>query len=248
MSLDSWVDHSPLGSAGLHESRRPVRAVIVAAMAPEIAPFVDRADDLGEPYEVGNATLRTGRLAGADVLLIHCGIGLVNAASAVTAALLDVDAGLVVSVGSAGGIRERIAVGEVAVSTQLTYSTADAVGFGYAMGQVPGMPEHFKGDAAAVTVLSRQPHVVPGLFASGDVFVQGPLLDAVLANFPEVLAVDMESTAIAQVCHAHGVGFVSVRGISDLCGPAAEQEHTDRVDDVSVRAADAVEALLRAEG
>ena len=35
------------------------------------------------------------------------------------------------------------------------------------------------------------------------------------ADFPNVTAVEMEATAIAQVCHAFNVPFVVVRAISD---------------------------------
>lgn len=244
--LDPQLDDSPLGQqTGDDDPRARIAAIIIAAMAPEIAPFAERSLEHGEPFGVGNAILQTAVLSEQPVLLVHAGIGLVNAASAITAALHRYRPELVVSVGSAGGIRGRARVGDVAVSERLVYSTADAVGFGYAMGQVPGMPTHFRGDAAVLASAVSAHGVVVGPFASGDVFVQGPLLDAVLANFPDALAVDMESTAIAQVCHSHGVRFCSIRGISDLCGPAAEAEHAERVDDVSERAAEVVVRVLR---
>ena len=40
-------------------------------------------------------------------------------------------------------------------------------------------------------------------------------------NFPEGLAVDMESAAIAQICYLYKVPFISFRIISDT--PGAEQ-------------------------
>ncbi|MCT1459324.1 5'-methylthioadenosine/S-adenosylhomocysteine nucleosidase [Aestuariimicrobium sp. p3-SID1156] len=245
MNLDPELDHSPLGTdAEPDDPRIPVQAVIIAAMAPEIEPFVERSEEQGEAFQVGGALMRTAALRDHDVVLVHSGIGTVNAASAAVAALHRYLPDWVISVGSAGGIRGKVGIGDVAVSTSLRYSTADAVGFGYDMGQIPGMPASFSSDAAARSAVQGAEGVVAGPFASGDVFVQGPLLDAVLANFPDVIAVDMESTAIAQVCHSYGVGFVSVRGISDLCGPAAAEEHEQRVGNVSERAADIVVALL----
>jgi adenosylhomocysteine nucleosidase len=81
---------------------------------------------------------------------------------------------------------------------------------------------------------------------SGDSFVTAVNVAEVRAAFPAALSTDMESTAIAQVCHSHGVPFVSVRGISDLCGPAADQDFHMAVEEVAARAADVVLDVLGA--
>ena len=58
-----------------------------------------------------------------------------------------------------------------------------------------------------------------GLICSGDRFVSNrEELEEIKGNFPEGLAVDMESGAIAQVCHMYGVPFLSCRIISDTPG------------------------------
>ena len=51
---------------------------------------------------------------------------------------------------------------------------------------------------------------------SGDWFVDSreKMLE-ILSHFPEAMAVDMESCAIAQVCYLHRTPFVVVRAISD---------------------------------
>ena len=89
--------------------------------------------------------------------------------------------------------------------------------------------------------------MVVGPLASGDVFVPGDRLDAMLTDCPDAVAVDMESTAIAQVCRSLDIGFASIRGISDLCGPAANEEHPERIEGASERAASIVVELLGTE-
>lgn len=60
-----------------------------------------------------------------------------------------------------------------------------------------------------------------GLIASGDQFVDSvESLAAIKEIYPEVMAVDMESAAIAQACYLKGVPFVSIRVISDTPGEA----------------------------
>lgn len=223
---------------------RRVRALVIAAMGQEIRPFCDRATDLGEVLTVGNARMQEGRISGVEIVLIRSGIGLINGSSAVVSALHRWDPDIVVSVGSAGGMTGKVKRGDVVVGTEMTYSTADAVAFGYEMGQVPGMPVRFAGDPEAIAVLSQEPGVVPGVIASGDVFVSGYLLDSIVFEFPETAAVDMESAAIAQVCYSFDVPFISVRGISDMCGSDASNEHDTFLDDVSEKSAETVVRLL----
>ena len=54
---------------------------------------------------------------------------------------------------------------------------------------------------------------------SGDFFVEkAEKLQAIKADFPEALAVDMESASIAQTCYLYGVPLLVLRQISDVPG------------------------------
>ena len=226
---------------------RNVRAVAVAAMPAEAAELRKLADRSLSRSQLGAADrelLAFSDAAGVEhqVLLVTSGVGLVNAASALSAALIEHSPDFVVSFGSAGGFPTRVSVGDVAASTVLTYSVADATAFGYALGQIPGMPETYSGDRAMLERLAEA--VVPGPMISGDTFVAGDLFAGVSSRWPDAVATDMESTALAQVAHTHGLPFVSLRGISDLCGPDAGAEHSATVEAVSAAAAARVVTLL----
>lgn len=220
-------------------------------MADEAEPFLARADVVGDPDRVGRAERRRLRLAGRDVLLVVSGIGLVNAASAAAVALTGPAAAgvaAVVSAGSAGGVGPDVRVGDVVVGRTYVYTDADARAFGYARGQVPGMPAVYEGDVALVEAATGADvplTVRSGTMLAGDRFVDAVLVDGVREAFPAALSTDMESTALAQVAHSHGVPFVSVRGISDLCGPVAGADFLTHVDDAAERSADVVLAVLR---
>ena len=112
-----------------------------------------------------------------------------------------------------------------------------------ALGQIPGMSEAYAGDPALLERVADA--VVAGPMISGDTFVAGDLFDGVAERWPDAVATDMESTALAQVWYAHNLPFVSLRGISDLCGPDAGDEHRQTVEAVSAAAAAAVLTLLR---
>ena len=105
---------------------------------------------------------------------------------------------------------------------------ADVTAFGYEYGQLPGCPAGFKADeklvaAAESCIKALDLNAVRGLIVSGDAFINGSVgLAKIRHNFPQAIAVEMEATAIAHVCHNFKVPFVVVRAISDV---ADQQSH-----------------------
>ncbi|WP_448059862.1 5'-methylthioadenosine/adenosylhomocysteine nucleosidase [Cellulomonas hominis] len=225
-----------------------VDAVVVTAMADESAPFVARADYVGEPVQVGHAVHRMLTFAGRGVLLVQCGIGLVNAATAVAVAIQGTSPRAVISAGSAGGVGADVRVGDVVVGADYVYTGADARAFGYQLGQVPGMPALYDAAPPLLEAALAADHngltVRTGAMLSGDAFIDATKVEEIRRSFPQALSTDMESTALAQACHLYGVPFVSVRGISDLCGPAANDDFLTHVDDAADRSAVVVIGLL----
>ncbi|RYV51401.1 5'-methylthioadenosine/S-adenosylhomocysteine nucleosidase [Pengzhenrongella frigida] len=223
-----------------------VDAVVLTAMREEMAPFEDRSDTLGRSSTLGQATIRLASFGQAHVLLVTSGIGLVNAAIATALAVTRSRPVRVISAGSAGGLHPTIQVGDIVAGSNYVYGGADARMFGYSLGQVPGMPPHYAGDAdlLADAQAPAGSKLLRGPVISGDAFIDGTSVDAVRARFPDALATDMESAAIAHTCHLFGVPFLAVRAISDLCGPEAGSEFHLAVDDAAARSADVTLGLI----
>lgn len=230
-------------------------AVVLVAMDDEAAPFLDLASAVGEPERVGLAVHRHVTLAGRPVVLVRSGIGFVNATSAGASAILrhgpDVP---LISAGSAGGLAKDIAVGDVVLGVRLVNADADARAFGYVLGQVPGMPEAYDATPELADAVRRAAAEVPGaadgsltlregIIGSGEKFATTELALRLRADFPDMLAVDMESAALAQLCHNFDTGFVSVRAVSDLCAPDGT-EFLTHVDDAALRSAQVVSAAV----
>jgi len=179
---------------------------------------------------------------------VQCGIGLVNSATAAAVAVQGTHPRAVISAGSAGGVGLDVRVGDVVVGSEYLYSGADARAFGYELGQVPGMPEVYEAeqilhDAAATASVDLR--VLSGTILSGDAFIDASRIDRIRTAFPAAMATDMESAALAHTAHLYGVPFLSVRGISDLCGPVAGADFLTHVDDAAERSADVVIEVLR---
>lgn len=231
--------------------------LVLVAMAEEAAPLHAR---LTEATELSGApsgvTARRGVLAGTDTVVVTSGIGIAAAATAATWALLTTTPRAVVAGGSCGGLAADVEVGTLIVGDCFAYSIADATAFGYAPGQVPGSPERFTADAeltalaeqaagraAAVEDAAGGSAVRRGLMLSGDAFVTAPLAEPMRERFPGALSADMETTATARTADAFGVPMTALRAVSDLCGPAADQQFHLEIGPVAERSAAAIEQL-----
>lgn len=176
----------------------------------------------GERTEAFGRAFFSGTLGANRIVLGETGIGKVNAAVGATALIAGFQPDCLISTGVAGGVDATLRVMDAVASSEIVYHDVDC-GPGNAPGQVQGLPPRFAADArllaCAKAVRAEGVRVVAGLVASGDRFVVEPAqVDAIRASFPEALAVDMESGALAQVCHLFGVPFLSFRILSDVPG------------------------------
>lgn len=161
-----------------------------------------------------------GLIGGNDVVSCRCGIGKVNAAVGTAEMIRRHSPDLIVSTGVAGGADAAINIADVVVGSEYRYHDAYC-GKECEAGQILGLPAAFRAPAdvvgKALTVGDGATAVHAGLIVSGDWFVDTPeKMRSILDTFPEAKAVDMESCAIAQVCHLQDVPFISFRIISDI--------------------------------
>ncbi len=158
------------------------------------------------------------RRAGVDGV-VRSGIGKAGAARAATEFILQQHPDCIINSGCAGGIGADVRIFDIVVGSQYAYHDVDC-GDGFRPGQLQGEPQRFDADPAllqtALSVQAGRP-LHSGLICSGDQFLTTPEDDArVLGIYPDALACDMESTAVAQVCRHYGVPFLSFRLISDV--------------------------------
>lgn len=204
---------------------------IIGAMEDELQLLGSRIQDKKE-QNVGPFTFINGMLDGQQVVLLHSGIGKVNAAVGCTIMIERYDCELVINTGSAGGISTELSFGDVVVSTGLLYHDVDVRAFGYASGQIPGSPQIFPAaktliqaaekaisDLKQEGTLPASLHSLRGLIGSGDIFMhEEQKIREVQELFPAMLAVEMEGAAIAHVCNLFNVPFLVIRSVSDVAG------------------------------
>ncbi|NOH96798.1 5'-methylthioadenosine/S-adenosylhomocysteine nucleosidase [Vibrio sp. 99-70-13A1] len=200
---------------------------IIGAMEQEVAILKAAITDMNEVNK-GGCTFFSGQLNGVDVVLLQSGIGKVAAAVGTSILLSEYQPDVVINSGSAGGFDSSLNLGDVVISTEVRHHDADVTAFGYEIGQMAGQPAAFKADEKLMAVAEKaltqislsegnNVHAVRGLICTGDAFVCTPeRQDFIRKHFPSVIAVEMEASAIAQVCHQFQVPFVVVRAISDV--------------------------------
>ncbi|CDG55318.1 5'-methylthioadenosine/S-adenosylhomocysteine nucleosidase [Halomonas sp. ATBC28] len=200
------------------------RIGIIGAMAQEVSTLVSQLDN-PQRYEHAGFVFHTGTRYGLEVIVLQSGIGKVNAAVGTAILLERHQPDAIINTGSAGGFAADLAIGDVIISDEVRHHDVDAVVFGYEIGQVPGMPAAYLADkslrevARNAIVSLGEVQVREGLIATGDAFMADPArVDATRAQFPSMLAVEMEGAAIAQTCHLYQCPFVVIRALSDIPG------------------------------
>ena len=186
------------------------------------------------------------RWHGLELVVVLAGVGKVAAAT--TASLLADRFGVqaMTFTGVAGGLATGVQVGDVVLAQQLLQHDMDASPLfprhevpltgisrfdadaelsasmqGAVLALLADLPSCVGADVMARYDL-QQARVHQGLIVSGDRFVAtNAEREALLADLPDALAVEMEGAAVAQVCHDFGLPLVVVRTVSDRADDAA---------------------------
>jgi len=157
-----------------------------------------------------------------SLVIMKSGIGKVNAALATMQLIRQFAPDLVINTGVAGGTGSEARILDIVVGDRIAYHDVWC-GPGTVEGQAALCPRFFESDSnvTSLAVLQGNPRVRHGLIASGDIFVSDPAVVARIRTlYPEVLAVDMESAAIAHTCYLLNTPFFCIRVVSDTPGEA----------------------------
>lgn len=172
----------------------PARVAVLAPMVSELRPFLKTAALVREPF--GAAFVHRGTVGGTDVVATVTGIGMSSAADAAARVLEGFAVDHVVVMGIAGGVDPSLAIGDVVVPARVIDRHSGAEYTSTPLGE-----------------LSRR----GSLITTDTLF--GPE-DVVELRARGVVAVDMETSAIAAQCAARGVPWSAFRSISDHVGDA----------------------------
>lgn len=162
-----------------------------------------------------------GTLRNQAVVVVRCGIGMVNSA-ACTQILIDrfgVDA--VINTGVAGSLDAQMNIGDVLIATAAVNHIMDVTNLGYEIGLTPGYDDaKFHCNKTLREALSKAAEQVGltsfvGRVASGDRFVCSEDDKTRITSTFGAGCCEMEGAAMAQVCTNNNIPCAIVRAISD---------------------------------
>lgn len=196
-----------------------MKILILAAMDKEMALLSELLEN-EKDNTAGNLYYKTGCISGHDILLAKCGIGKVNAALNAYRLIELFGPDLVINSGVAGGAG-KMRVGELLVAGSVGYYDVWC-GPGTERGQADGYARLFTPYSKVIEIAKKHlgdKNVNYGLIATGDVFVAtAEEIEFIHSIYPDAVAVDMESAAIAQACTLTSTEFNIIRVVSDTPG------------------------------
>jgi adenosylhomocysteine nucleosidase len=237
-----------------------LRLGIISALDQEQAGLIDHMEDT-KTVTRGMRDYVSGNLWGIDSVCVLSRLGKVAAAATAATLIERFDVTHIVFTGVAGGADAKVRVGDIVVAEQLVQHDIDASPlfprFEIPLtGQSRMSSDRFLSDLleqsakafvkddfySEITADDRQafkmdrPRVHRGLIASGDEFINcRTRLSDLKGELSEMLAVEMEGAAVAQVCSEFGVPFAVIRTISDSANEDAPVDFTKFVDRVASR-------------
>jgi adenosylhomocysteine nucleosidase len=228
-----------------------MRLGIISALAEEQHGLLEALQSPSKHVH-GMREYSVGKLWEIDAVCVLSRIGKV--AAAMTAAILVEKFGVthIVFTGVAGSGDNAVQVGDIVVADSLVQHDMDATPL-FPRFQVPltGL-SHFATDVALTerlaTAAAKTTRVHRGLIASGDQFIgKGTQIAALKAALPDLLAVEMEGAAVAQVCFELGIPFGVMRTISDNANDDAAVDFMHFIQTVASRYAyDVIENFCKA--
>ena len=222
---------------------------IISAMPDEIAAIVQSLTEVNS-QTLGRRQYHAGNFEDTPVVVVFSGWGKVAAAATTTQLIASYDVTDIVFSGVAGAVRHGMSIGDVVVGSELIQHDMDASPL-FPRYEVPllgkallptdaalrarlraAAQEFLRQDlTVAVPQSSRDwfrissPQVVEGVIASGDQFVDSAEeIEALRQQLPNVVCVEMEGAAVAQVCHEYSMRFGIVRTISDAADENAPHD------------------------
>jgi adenosylhomocysteine nucleosidase len=196
---------------------------IIVAMRKELDLLLPLLKD-SEESRMSGFEFHRGKIGKHDVMVMQCGIGKVNAAMGSLMLVNHFAPNFVINSGVAGGADKSVSVMDVVAGARVAYHDVWC-GPESELGRVQGLPLYFEGARKLLDLMPERDDIHKGLICSGDQFIDKMEdVERIKGNFPDALAVDMESGAIAQVCHLCQVPFLALRVISD--SPGASHDNT----------------------
>lgn len=246
-----------------------LRLGIISALPEEQAGIIEQMQDK-QLHTVGMREYVCGKLWGVDCVCVLARIGKVGAASTCTLLIAMFDVSHVLFTGVAGGADAKVKVGDIVVASELVQHDMDCSPL-FPRFEIPltGMTRIASDNWLSAHLASACQDFLTedlnrllsaedradfhlhatclhtGLIASGDEFIsEHSRQREIKQDLPDVLALEMEGAAVAQVCYEMARPFAVMRTISDGSNEASQIDFERFIGSVAAKYACAITERL----
>lgn len=177
-------------------------------------------------------------------------IGKVHTAVYLTKMIEELDIERIFNIGTSGGIDKDLTTKDVIIASKVGYYDVDVTDFDYKLGQMCGCPLYFDCDLDYVKshLKENDLSIKEGIVLSGDIFMNREkyLKSNLVLLKDHILACEMESGAVGQVCYLYKIPFVIIRSISDIVTRDNNnfEEHQNNASETSTNSAKVLLQLI----
>lgn len=205
---------------------------IIAAMQEEMYFLLEELEGKVEK-RIHNFTFYLGNYFNHKIILARSGIGKVAASHLLTILLDHFEIDLVINTGTAGGYENDLSLYDIVIANKCGYHDVDITAFNYQFGQMAGCPPFFNTCEEILNLIKKLNSFHIGAILSGDQFISSFneasfKVENYFSN-DNVLAFDMESTAIAHLCYLREKKFMIIRIISDVLNFKGDKEDFSKI-------------------
>lgn len=177
------------------------------------------------------------------VVAVECGIGKVNAALATMYLINEEKVDMILNVGLSGAI-QNVKRNFIVAGTQYVECDFDLTAIGYQLGVKPQDVYVYEADKNLIEKAKECSIDYFGKLGTGDIFLADSGLKEKYKNTFDICSFDMETGAIAAVCHKGNVPFLAIRKISDDCDENAVENYKELNDKKEVHLSEVAREII----
>lgn len=222
---------------------------VIGAMASEID-ALKASIEKPEYATISGIEFVSGSFGNVDVVVAQCGIGKVFAAMCAQTMIMYYGPDMILNIGVGGSLTPELNIADIGIGRAVVQHDLDTTGLGDPVGMVSGINiVELPCDAKIVDGLEKAAaslgvHSTTGVIASGDVFVNDPIVKRRLVDTFSGIVCEMEGGAIAQVCYVNEIPCAVLRAVSDNGDESANRDYSDALQRAADVALDVTKTYL----
>ena len=155
-----------------------------------------------------------GKIENKIVVVVKSNVGKVNSARVCQILIDKFNPKLVINVGTAGSVDNKLEIGDVVVANKLVQYDFDVTPFGRKLGEIENIGQYIELNKELLELFNDL-DINIGCIASGDKFIVNKTEKDNIREFFNALCIEMEGASIAQVCYLDKIPFLVIRSITD---------------------------------